>query len=88
MFATTEGDFSHLSANNIQPSPPLGGSSVRQSERGAPHVLWPCHLHQYLRPAAASEASGARQPVRRTSRLSGASWSDAASGDELIHPAA
>lgn len=88
MFATTEGDFSHLSANHIQLSNPLGGSSVRQSERGAPHVLRPRHLHQYLRPAAASEAPGARQPVRRTSRLSGASRSDAAAGDELIHPAA
>lgn len=60
MFATVK-DFSQLSGNNLQSSPASGGSSVRQSEWGAPHVLWPGHY--CLRRAAPPEAAGARQPV-------------------------
>ncbi len=90
MFATIEEDFSLLSASNIQSSSPPGDSSVWQSERGAPHVLWPRHLRHYLRtaPAPASEAPGACQPVCCTSRLPGAPRSDVAAGGGLIHPAA
>lgn len=88
LFATIEEGFNHLSANNTQSSPRAGDSSVRQSERGAPHVLWPRHLRRCRRPTPSSEAPGARQPVCRTGRLPGAPRSDAAAGDELLRPAA